>query len=437
MRTLQSRSKRLTARLLPAIAAAAVAGMLGTGTANAGHGTGGDPYVFTNGSGPGAGDQLWSNPDNWNQPEPPGPGHVAWINFTTTPAIINYAAPSISELVIGQGGGDGAVHMTTGGSITATHVNMAWNSDRSGTWDQDGGSATVGELRMGRGSTGNTATVNLSGGTLTTTGPVQMSSRTDEGGFASANSFLNVSGGTLTIGGLHANGVQGSADLQIGHLGGTATMLQTDGTVYAAAVLVANLGASSAVGSLTVNGGELRALQIGVGGSSGTATNVGHFTIGGDALVTTVNHIFLRPDGRGNFTVNGSQADIQLNRPGATGFEVTNGSVVNFNFDSGGSSTVKIPNSTMRFSGPDGVLNVDASAVGPGTYDLFTFSSYFAGDQNTSTNRWGTTNLTFAPGLSGEVLYNAQSIQLSVVPEPAGLGLLAIAGVFALRRRRA
>jgi hypothetical protein len=417
--------KGSTLRALSVATAMAAAGVLGASTASAQH-------VFTNWDG----DHLWSNAGNWNQDAPPD-GVTAWINFTTDHALIDYAAPSIGELVIGQGGGDGHVRIVDGGSITTAPVNLAWGADRSGILDVFGGTMNIGQLRMGR-EAGETATVNITGGTLNTTGAVQLSSRIDGAANtpAGADSFLNMSGGTLAIGGIHTNQVQGTQNLEIGHLGGDATMTMTGGTVYANSVLVSNLGTSTATGTLEVTGGTLRALQIGVGPSGAGATGVGHFTIGGDAVVTTVNHIFLRSNGRGNFTVDGSNADIQVNRVGGTGFEVTNGSVVNFNADADGFSVVKIPASTMRFSGPDGVLNVDATALDIGVYDMFTFASYFSGDHNTATNRWGTENLTFAPGLSGSVLYNPQSIQLEVIPEPSVIGLLGLGGLAMLRRRR-
>lgn len=378
-------------RWLPSLAAAALTAMVGVSTANAGHGAGGDPYVFTNASGVGSGDRLWSNAANWNQPEEPGPGHVAWINFGAPPAIINYAAPSVGEFYVGQGGGDGGVVVTSGGSII------------SGV-----GSAAVGSMHLARDSGRN--------GTLLVEGT-----------------------GYLQLGALGTTGQSSGGTLQIGHEGGTATATITNGTVFTGATTIANTGIAAGLpaanGSLTITGGALNALQIGVGQNNAVSSGgVGHLTIGGDATVNTVNHIFLRPGGRGNFTVDGSGATISLNRAGSTGFEVTNGSVVNFNADSGGFSTVNIPDSTMRFSGPDGIINVDATALGIGTYDLFTFGrGYFS---TTATNSWSTENLTFAPGLSGDILYNANSIQLSVVPEPASLGLLAIGGLFGLRRRR-
>lgn len=375
-------SKPRFARLLPAVAAAAAAGLLGASSANA-------QYVFTNWDE----DQLWSNPGNWNQETPPPSGEIAWINFTPTAAIIDYDAGSPGELVIGQGGGDGAVHMTSGGAITVPHINLAWGSDRNGTWTQDGGTTTVsGTLRAGRDAGGGTAIVDISGGTFTS-GNMTL-------GDQNVATYMTISGGAVTTGDIRLSDV--SAD-------------------------------STATSSLAITGGTLDALQIGIGARSG-GTGSGELIIGGDAVVNTGNHIFLRPTG--TFTVEGSDASISLNRgPGTTGFEVVNDSEVNFVFDEGGITTVSIPESTMRFSGPDGILNVDATAFeGTGTFDLFTFGG---GYWSTGHTTFGQENLTFADGATGYLTYGDNSISLTVIPEPATVGLIGLGGLCLLRRRRA
>lgn len=390
MRKCSVLSRPRAARFLPAVAAAAAVGFLGASSVHAGHGDGGDPYVFTNVGG----DQFWSNPDNWNQPEPPGPGHPAWINNTSDAAIIASDAGATGELVIGQGTvSDGAVHMTSGGSITTPHINLAWGSDRNGSWTQDGGATTVdGTLRAGRDAGGGTATVDISGGTFSS-GNMTL-------GDQNVATNMTITGGAVTTGDIRLSDVSGS---------------------------------STATSSLAVTGGSLDALQIGIGAREG-GTGSGELIIGGDATVNTINHIFLRPTG--TFTVDGSDATISVNRAaGTTGFEVVNDSEVNFTFDEGGISTVNIPDSTMRFSGPDGILNVDATAfAGTGTFDLFTFGG---GYWNTGFTTFGEENLTFADGRSGQVNYGDNNISLTIIPEPGTIGLLGLGGLGLLRRRRA
>jgi hypothetical protein len=492
-------------RVLRAVAAGAVAAMLGASSASGSQflnnfGNGYDP-IFD------AGDDLWSNPNNWNNGIPGAPfsGAVAWINVTSAhfpeppktgggPATINYAAPTPAEIVVGQDGGHGWVLMTEGGSISTPTLTMAWGNERNGIWDQDGGTTTItGNVEAGRpgggtatlnisggtfavggqfflGHTNQASVANISGGTVSATGNIRVAARdntgtatgalnisggtvstggqlivgrgdsnasgsvtisgtadvttsqpvrigTDGGSGGTGTNSLTVSGGTLTVGGLHANGMQGTQNIEIGHVGGDASMHISGGTVYSASVLVANLITSTAQGTLTVDGGALRALQIGVGASSGTGANAGHFIIGGDAHVETVNHIFLRPDGRGTMTVNGSDATIMINRTAATptnqtGFEVTNGSVVNFNADANGISTVKLPLAGMRFSGPDGILNVDATDFEKvRRVDLFQFAGYYTGSGATGITTFGTENIQTSDGFTGTVVYHADRIE--------------------------
>lgn len=398
------------------------AGIFGAATAHAQH-------VFTNWDE----NHLWSNPGNWNQPAPPD-GDVAWINFTTDEAVIDYAAPSISELVIGQGGGDGAVRMTAGGSITTSHINIAWGTDRSGILEIDGGEMISGQLRMGR-EAGVSATVNISGGIFTTS-QIQMSSRVDGGVPAGADSFLNISGGTVTSPGA----------LQLGHQGGNATLDMTGGTVTINNQMrIGNVDtASTANGSFSITGGSFTVTQLTAVGTVGEGMGRGSITIGGDAEFTfgQSNASIVLRAGENSFTVIGSNATINSLRAAGTALEFNDGNEVNFVFDEGGVSTVQLL-ADIRFGGTaatghDVILNVDASAVDEGIYALFTFGGYHAPDGTWATT-FGTENLTFAPGLTGDIVYGANDISLHIIPEPgtyaAIFGGLALLGAFAYRRR--
>lgn len=365
--------KAFSTRLLPALAAAAVVGSVGAGTAWADHEGGITQWVNQFG----AGDGQWSNPANWNNHGPPSSTtdpRFAFINVAGSgPALVGTTGQSAVDVFVGQGAGDGALQVTTGGGLTLTgDLRLAWDSDRSGTYTQDGGSFTASRAHFGHEGTG-TATAVITGGDFTTTGEVRLS---------------DVS------------------------------------------------ASSSATSSLTITGGNVNAFLIGIGARTG-GPGTGALTIGGDAVVNVTQNIFMRPGAANSVTVNGSGATINVNRPSATGFEVHTNNEVNFDFDSGGISTVDLGTSQMRFSGPDSVLNVDATAFeSAGTFDLFTFGSYFV--VSGVPTEFGSENLVFAPGFQGDVIYNPDSIQLaiSVIPEPASLGLLAMGGLLGLRRRR-
>lgn len=410
-----------SARLLPVVAAAAMAGVLGVDVKSAhaqqfvnNFGDGIDPTT-------GAGDDLWSNAANWNAPIP-GPGQVAWINVSAAhdttppkqggPATINYAAPSPSEIYIGQGAGDGHVLMTTGGSIATTNINMAHDQGRSGIFDQDGGSTTVtGTVNAGQQATGGAATINISGGTFTS--------------------------GNMHIGDLNAGGSQMTVT------GGTVTTTGTTG------IRLSDVSAgSTASSSLSITGGTVDTQLIAVGARSG-GTGSGALTIGGDANVNLRQNMFIRPN-NGSITIDGSAATITGNRAGATGYEAHTGTDTNFIFDSAGISTINLNGSSgsrLQFSNvagePTGILNVDVSEfAGEGDFYLFRFVDTIAGGV-LGTGEFSQHNVTGLDGRTASFDYirdqgvAGNGLVMTLVPEPSALGLLAVAGLFGLRRRRA
>ncbi len=327
----------------------------------------------------GAGDGSWSTAGNWSGGQVPSSAvepRFAFINVTGSgPATVKTLGQSAQQTYVGQGAGDGSLIITSGGELRiGSELLVAHDTARNGTYTQDGGALNVGTHYF-LGHAGGTATATVTGGVLNTTGAIRLS---DFDGNSVANSSFSITGGTLNTGGLVAIGVR----------------------------------------------------------TGGTGTGRGSFDIGGDAIVNIGENVAMRPGAGNAFTVNGSGADINVNRPAGpnvTGFEVHQANDVNFDFDAAGISTVDIA-ALMRWSHADSTLNVDASAlVAPGTFDLFTFGGYF----NNGITRFGTENLTFAPGQSGSIQYTSNSIQLVVVPEPASLGLLALGGLFTLRRRRA
>jgi hypothetical protein len=336
----------------------------------------GDNTQFHNGLG--TGDGSWGTAGNWTGglPSSAVEPKFAFVNVNGSgPATVNTPGQSAQQVYVGQGAGDGSLIITSGGELSVTtEFLVAHDSGRNGTYTQNGGTLSVGtHYYLGNG--GGTATATVTGGVLNTTGALRLS---DFDGNSSANSSFTINGGTLNTGGLVAIGVR----------------------------------------------------------TGGTGTGRGTFDIGGDAIVNIGENVAMRPGAGNSFTVNGSGADINVNRPAGpnvTGFEVHQANDVNFNFDGAGVSAVDIA-ALMRWSHADSTLNVDATALGTsGTFDLFTFDGYF----NNGITRFGTENLTLAPGMTGEIQYTANSIQLVMVPEPASLGLLALGGLFALRRRRA
>jgi hypothetical protein len=235
-----------------------------------------------------------------------------------------------------------------------------------------------------------------------------------------------------TGGSLSASNTYLGVDGQVGRLrisGGsfqTGTLTPSDGAGGRFAVEVS-------AGSMTVNGGIN-------GSGTGSTWNLtgGTFTafsmrmnssaelvIGGDAVVNITS---FRSDLAGTTTIEGSGADINFTRTSSPGVRMVDGAVINFIADAAGFSPIKVT-SALDFANVNSTLNVDATLLGAGTYDLFTFSGFTNGSFTSE-------NLTFADGFSGSLIYGANALQLQVVPEPSALALVAVAGGGLVMRRR-
>ena len=405
MSKLQSQSKRIAAKVLPAIAAATLAATIGAGTALADHSGGITQFVNQFG----ASDGLWSNPANWNNHGPPSSSvdpKFAFINVNGSgPALVNTTGQSAVDVYVGQGAGDGELRINSGGELTTTnHVHVARDSGRNG--------------------------------------------------------ILTIGGtGILNVG---EDGAR--RDLYLGHQGGSATGIMTGGNLVAANIRLSDTdGTSTATSSLTITGGTAHSHLWGVGARSTftsgfittQGTGSGALTIGGNAIVTAGQNFFMRPNNNSSITIDGSGATMTAFRNGATGFEVHTGTETNFIFDAGGITTINLNGhangSRLQFSNngglntgaePTGVLNVDVSGfAGQGSFYLFRFVDTIANGV-LSAGEFSAHNVTGLGGRTAEFTYirdqgvSGNGLLISIVPEPASLGLLALAGMFGLRRQR-
>lgn len=337
-------------------------------------------------------------------------------------ATANVSGGTINLNTGNAGGNDIWVNNISGGVTTDSALNIS------------GGSViapSTSNLKIGRGSnvTGSTEVNLLGTGSLDVGGNVRMN--LDDSGGTAASSLTLSDDASLTAGGY----------LWAGHLGGDANVEVSGGTLTVnGETKLGNANASStATGNLTVTGGTVALNNlVGVGSDS---SGRGHVSIGGDAVFSfggAGSSMVLR-SGDNTFTVNGSAATINGTRLTGTSLEFNDGNVVSFNFDAAGISAVNLI-ADIRFGGSDVTLNVDTNGIANGVYLLFDFGGYHNPDGTWATT-FGTENISgLLAGQSANVLYNSDSIQLEVIPEPgtyaAIFGALALLGVMLRRRVR-
>ena len=115
-------------------------------------------------------DQDWATPNNWDSLSVPGAADSAYLVNSTLPAAqISSNVGTVYGVQIGQGGGDGALEVSTGGSLSASFImNLGTDTGRSGTYTQTGGTVTTQWLNIGK--DGAASTMDISGGSFTATG---------------------------------------------------------------------------------------------------------------------------------------------------------------------------------------------------------------------------------------------------------------------------
>jgi len=273
------------------------------------------------------------------------------------------------------------------------------------------------------GATDRLFTLGVSGGTIAANGTGAIAF-TNTGGLAYAGSGAR----TLTLGGASASsnsfasvlangsgGVSSLAKTGSGKWILTSAQSYTGSTTIIAGTLVLSGSGSVASSSAIDISGSVAVLDVsGVTGGSYAVTSgqtlKGVGTVMGN--VTTGSASVLSPgESAGTLAVNGSLAV---------------GSFTSIDFDAGDEVAVT-GNLTL---GSSAVVAL-SSDLGPGTYDLFSFTGGLSGAANLSS--WTASGLSHAYSFGSD----SDSVYLSVVPEPAawsllGLGLLAVL----LRRSR-
>lgn len=309
---------------------------------------------------------------------------------------------SASISMIGSLANDAAIYLTKNGLNMTENVRIANTAS--------GQTRTVGVDIAGSGTatwSGNLdISQNTSGADIVRT--VKLTAGAGDRAVFSGN-IISTSG-TVTTDGLQIDG--GGTVI----ISGTGNTYNSPTSVIAGTTLLANNAAGSATGgnSVTVNGTLGGTGGLILSGTNGLTVNSGGVVSPGDGGIESLEVNLASTSGAASF-LSGSTFVFDLNAPGSsdvlsfTGVSlatdvVFSGNVVNFN---------------------------DIGGLAPGLYTIMTFDGANA---YTGTLSVG----TGLGGYTGEFIYNANSIQLNVVPEPsAGLLILGgMAGAALLRGRR-
>jgi hypothetical protein len=249
------------------------------------------------------------------------------------------------------------------------------------------------------GATGNLVT--HSGGTINTDLDIRVG---DASGDVAYTSTYNLSGTAV----INTHVDVTSTELTAGFIGrqGTAVFNQTGGTANWNGIL--HIGNREAATAGTNGLYEISAGDMNVATNLTIATNgVGQLRVVGDDATIDVG---------GTFTVGNT-----ANGLGTLAFKVENGDLL---------SQINVVGAATFASGSALVFDATTATPTQAVYDLLTATSIT--DSGIAFSQPGTSGWTYQiiPGGNGQIL------QVIAVPEPATLGLAAMAGLFLLRRRR-
>jgi autotransporter-associated beta strand protein len=286
------------------------------------------PALAQNSIWSGANGANWNVTTNWNLGSVPTAGTVFIVNGNTALVDDDRSGGTIGNAFVGQGGGNGGVEVTTGGSLKLGSLLLGRDNARAGTLTMSGGTFSVVNLAVGdgRGSTsGGSGTATISSGSVTastlfhiglsangtTQGTVSMS-----GGSVSTPELivgvagkgtLVVSGGTFNVTGSTFEIARNSTENSVMNLSG--------GTMNATSAVVKVGGSGSGTGGIGLfSGGTLNAAGVLVAANSsftdlggtlnvtGTITNNGAWIFSPSTALTRSYSI----EGSGGMTKNGA-----------------------------------------------------------------------------------------------------------------------------------
>ncbi|MDF7823561.1 hypothetical protein P4B35_06010 [Pontiellaceae bacterium B12227] len=166
-------------------------------------------------------------------------------------------------------------------------------------------------------------------------------------------------------------------------------------------------------GFVNQTAGTLSATSLRVGSSS-TATSFSGYTLSGGSIVNS-GELYVN---MGTLLLENNVATVS-----ADSMRVTGIGTLAFELGTDGVNAIDVANNFLVEA--TAKLSIDASGLtaGEGDYELLSFGSYTRAFQSENVTISG-----LADGLSGSITYDADSMNLTVIPEPATLGLIASFG---------
>jgi hypothetical protein len=196
--------------------------------------------------------------------------------------------------------------------------------------------------------------------------------------------------------------------------------------------------------TISANMSSLRVMNIGInGGTAGLGTfvkqtagtvnasdvllgtddtNGGLYELSGSGALVLTGDTTIGANGK--FSMIGNDASFNAGNDAGDDFTMLTTGVLDFKLDASGIGTITVAD-TFSIDGTSSLLTLDLSAFsGTGSFDLVSFSS-IAGTFDVG-NISGLDSLT--GGRSASITYDADSMNLTVIPEPATLGLVSAFG---------
>lgn len=347
------------------------------------------------------------------------------LNFDDGNFTVNTVTAGSKTGATGSGAATGNINIS-GGSFT---VNAGGSFLMAGNASATAGSAGVGLLNI----TGGTVTSNVSitriGGTNTTAtvtldgGALDMVGQNIGGGTAATTiNNVNLRSGTLS---------------NVGQINNGGSIIKSAAVAVPANNTLTLGGTNSFTGAVAVNSGTL--LVNGTHNTAGNYTVAAGATVGGTGTVNFAGANTLTATGTaGNNAVIAPGASIGTLTIGAGSVVFGNNSA--FLVETGGpgvSDLLAISTGTIDLTSTSNTLALLSAGGGP--FTIATFTGYAAGANVFEAVTVNGSPATFGPVGSGsdvEIAYNPTDITITVVPEPASLGLLGVAAAALLARRR-